>query len=267
MKKVRFDRTARSERYFTATLLAHILMDNNFEGLKKLFKKYNVKPCVSGDIEVISELDPLRDPSVYNADIKKIFRCEKRLAVPDLFLRWGKSILIVEAKFFTDPADDKLEDQVNLQKKAIELVRKHTIYDETFTITYALLTIEKHTISGSNIKCIQWEKLIKLLEKTSMSKDMKYAISKLKAAIKRAGRKTWRGKYKKMHNIKDLLDKIPALLNDGYFYVGFSGGTGALENATLGELKQRDHYKVSKTRISDNWIQLGTFLEYYINKL
>ncbi len=115
MSKIRFDETARSERYFSATLLSRLLMVNEFAGLKALFKDLDIVPAnsLSTDIEIVTELDPLRDGAKANKNIESIFAKEGRMAVPDLFLRWGKRILVIEAKFFTAPTIEDLDAQVS----------------------------------------------------------------------------------------------------------------------------------------------------------
>ena len=59
-----FSRTARSERHFTALLLPHLLMSNNFAGSRALFKKlglYEGKAFDPSDVEIVAELNPIRD--------------------------------------------------------------------------------------------------------------------------------------------------------------------------------------------------------------
>lgn len=71
MKKYIFQDVSRSERYFTTTLLSHLLMANNFEGTKLLFKFLFNKDDFDGGLgfEIVTELDPLRDPSVLDSEM------------------------------------------------------------------------------------------------------------------------------------------------------------------------------------------------------
>ena len=86
-----FQDVARSESYFTATLLSHLLMANNFEGTKLLFKylKNDANFDEGTDFEIVTELDPLRDASVTNTIIQKLFKENGRMAVPDIFFTLG----------------------------------------------------------------------------------------------------------------------------------------------------------------------------------
>jgi hypothetical protein len=128
-----FSGVARSERYYVATLLSHCLMANDFEGLKELFIKVlgsNACSNLSNDSEIVSELEPLRDGSVYNTHVKELYLKYKRIAVPDLFLRWDNQCIILAAKFFTDPENDALLEQIRGQQDAIDKVKKFTLYKD-----------------------------------------------------------------------------------------------------------------------------------------
>jgi len=126
-----FDRVARAERYFADTLLPHLLMAHEFMGLKLLFRHVLSQVDFSqfpDDFELVTELDPLRDGSVGNETVRTLYRDLGRVTVPDLFVRWDRYCLVIEAKFFTDPADDELTEQVSLQRKAIAVhPRAHTV--------------------------------------------------------------------------------------------------------------------------------------------
>ena len=118
--KYYFQDVARSERYFTATHFAHLLMSNNFEGTKIFFRFIlnNESFDEGDDFEIVTELDPIRDASVLGNTEKQLFMENGRVAVPDIFLRWGNYACIIEAKFFTLPRWDDLKNQVNEQKKS-----------------------------------------------------------------------------------------------------------------------------------------------------
>jgi hypothetical protein len=102
-------------------------MVDDFEGIKLLFKHiFNDKINEPDDFEIVTELDPIRDGSVYNSEIKKIFKDSGRVAVPDIFIRWGTKVLVIEAKFFTQPSVDELQDQLKLQKDALPAIISNT---------------------------------------------------------------------------------------------------------------------------------------------
>jgi hypothetical protein len=281
MTNYQFDQVARSERHFTSALLPHILMSENFQRLKFLFDYLSIKPDEKSnlrDFEVVAELDPLRDGSVYNDSIRDLFKEFKRVAVPDLFLRWGNSILIIEAKFFTDPDFNSIIDQVKLQIEAIEKVRNQTIYNKDFTISYLVLTIkqqnqEKIDKSPINAFFKTWDNILALFENhlNPLSDDLNYTIKQLSSSVMRAkdefsGKKKTNIKFDKIPTFNELMQRLPKLISENKIYVGFSGGLQKLENTSIENFEKRDHYKVSDFPWSANWIRLDLILKQYFNK-
>ena len=64
---VTFARTARSERHFSALLLPHLLMSNDFAGCRTLFEKLGLgrgQELGPDDIEIVAELNVIRHHSV-----------------------------------------------------------------------------------------------------------------------------------------------------------------------------------------------------------
>jgi hypothetical protein len=266
IKHYKFSEVARAERFFTATILSHIFMANYFEGLKSLMRtvykdKINEQ---NSDFELVSELDPLRDGSVYDSDVKKIFSEFGRLAVPDLFLRWGKQCIVIEAKFFTDPAEEEIAQQIKDQKEAIERIKRFTHYNDS-DIKFIALTVNKSTdstLKANGITCMTWQDILDITDKISKTSDIQYCINILRSSINRATEE-WKKtdySYDKL-GFEDLLKKIPKLIDEGKIYVGFSGGIEKLNDTSLNELQSRSHFKVSKEQRSDEWIPLDQFLK------
>lgn len=271
MKKHYFHDVARSERYYTSTLLAHLLMSNDFEGVKLLFK-YLFKDFEnedSDDFEIVTELDPLRDGSVSNKDIKQLYRDNGRVAVPDVFIRWGTKVIVIEAKFFTHPNDEDLEKQVLEQKRALELIIKKTNYNVK-DIEYCLLTIRRtdNTLI-QNIHWITWDDIIRLFN-TNYSKNhpknIAYTIDIINNAIERAKKETEKTdvKYSHINTIDELVAKLPELIKNGEVWVGFSEKE-PLEDISLEYLEKRSHYRVSKKPYSKNWIRIDELVRRYIS--
>jgi hypothetical protein len=271
MDALNFDKVARSERYFTASMLGHLLMVNNFQGLKLLFTKVfgeNATRDLPQDFEVVSELDPLRDSGVYNERIKSKYREYGRVAVPDLFLRWSNLIFVVEAKLFTDPATEDLAKQIDAQKEALGLTIGELAYRAS-QIKHGLLTlraVQGDRIAGTGIVVLTWGEIIQLFRESGMEKkseDIRYCLAVLENAISRA-EKELQGQrnvvYEKIPNFNALIEKMPKLIKEGRIYIGFSGGFESLRRCRLEELQSRSHYKVSDTKWSDNWIPLDIFL-------
>lgn len=262
----RFDATARTERYFVATLLTHLLISNNFTGLKQLFQQiFDSESCtsLSDDFEIVSELDPLRDGSVQSSIVKKLYQEHKRIAVPDLFLRWGHNCVVIEAKFFTDPAAEELHEQVKLQKEAIKKVQPYTFYNN-WEIRYAILTVEAVTkIPIPGIISLTWDQIVAIFnDNDNLSVDMIYAINTIKSAIKRFRQtETSNVSYERLKYV-DLINQLPRLINQGKVFIGFTGGLEAFESTTLSEIQHRSHYRVSDVQWTDNWFSLDQFLHH-----
>lgn len=270
--KYNFDKTARSERYFTATHLAHLLMANNFEGTKLLFK-YLLKDENRNeglDFEIVTELDPLRDASVSDKDIQLLFKDHGRVAVPDIFIRWGSYTFVIEAKFFTLPYPEDLEYQVNEQRRAISLIIDKTNYDVN-KIQYCLLLIKNPGAFVDNSIClIVWDELIELFE-NKLSKpifdDVRYSLEIIKHSVNRAKgelQKLSKVTYKQIKSIQNLIAQLPQLLKEGKIYVGFSEGFYT-NNFDLDYFEGRSHYRISDTKYSDNWIRIEDLISKYIS--
>ncbi|MBP7678787.1 MAG: hypothetical protein KA096_00015 [Bacteroidales bacterium] len=272
MQKYFFQDVARAERYFTATLLPHLLMINNFEGVKILFRHvYNDNNLSEpDDFEIVTELDPVRDGSVYNDDVRKIYKELGRIAVPDLFIRWGKRILAIEAKFFTEPTSDELQDQLKLQWDALSAIIAQTNYDPS-NIQQCLLLINapKDKLSP-NIIILTWDEVVGLFDKYSTNlhiTDCYQVLSILKGSIARARMELQRASevtYTKVSNIEELIILLPKLIESKKVWVGFSEGI-SLDEIDLDYLLHRSHYRVSNKKHSPNWIRIDELIAKYIS--
>lgn len=262
-----FDRVARAERYFANTLLPHLLMAHEFSGLKLLF--HHVFPAVDftqviDDFEIVTELDPLRDGSVGNTAVRTLYRDRGRVAVPDLFVRWDHYCLVVEAKFFTDPADECLYEQVQLQREAIAIIRDHTLYrDASYRFEHVVLGIRRCRIQDA--QSITWDELCDDILAPVFAQpesDLQYCQQVIRDAIIRAKREreaVGPVNYTKM-KFADLIGNLSTLIQQQKVYIGFVGGEDQLAQASIEDLENRSHYKVSDERWSENWITLDQFL-------
>ncbi|MCC6864963.1 MAG: hypothetical protein IT280_02255 [Ignavibacteria bacterium] len=267
-----FDSSARSERYFTSLILPHILMCNDFYFLKVLFckilNKTDFVKMTDPDIEIVSELDPVRDCSFHNIDIRNIFIEEKRIAVPDLFLRINNQIIIIEAKFFTHPSNKDLKKQIGMQQIAINKVLKYTKYKKA-NIQYCLLTTLKTNKFNNNVYMFTWDDMIKLIKDNlvkPISKDFYYSLDVLcnsveraKKSLKPVGKITFK-KFK----FNELMQNLSNLINNNQIYVGIDGGLNKIEKLSLIDIQNRSHYKVSDSKWSDNWITIDNLIKRYI---
>ncbi|MCZ0954060.1 MAG: hypothetical protein OXQ89_00070 [Rhodospirillaceae bacterium] len=139
-----FSGTARSERHFTALLLPHLLMSNNFAGARALFRRLDLdsgQAPDSSDIEIVAELNPIRDVVGRVTDGNTADSEKQSQVVPDLFIRIGGSALVIEAKFFTHPSGSYVAAQLCSQREAIEAVRpQHSEYARC-SFHYLALTV------------------------------------------------------------------------------------------------------------------------------
>ncbi len=270
----RFDGVARSERYYADTLLPHLLMANNWNGLRLLFTNvFGADECTNlpDDFELVSELDPLRDGSVENPDIHSLYASQGRVAVPDLFLRWGHLCLVIEAKFFTLPHVDQLVKQIQEQERAINDVLQYTHY-EAMKIAYLLLTVHPVIVPPeTKILTLTWTALLDVVTAhASLTDDLAYCAATIQNGIERASRelrvdpaqRTW-----KIFNLKHIVRNHAQLSERGYAFVGFDGGISALRRAHKQELVERSGYKLSGNKYSKNWMTLEEFITIVTQKL
>ena len=275
-----FDSLARSERHLTATLLTHLLMCNDFTGLKALFETLGIMPTgetKSDDFEVVSELDPLRDSRIGNPKVRKLFDKHGRVAVPDLFLRWGNQALVLEAKFFTEPPKKELASQLEAQERAIDFALEHKVDYKSCHFTYALLTVKQITVMPEKVETnkkllgetLTWSTVIDTLEERfgdDAAPDVAYCLGKLKSAEKRA-RKELKQKadWKTIKDIKTLIANLQEYIERNLIYVGFTGGERALRQASLEELEERHHYKLTEPPApSRDWLRVDVVVDHYI---
>ena len=269
-----FSRTARSERHFTALLLPHLLMSNNFAGSRALFKKlglYEGKAFDPSDIEIVAELNPMRDVVGRSTNPNAAPPGEQGQVVPDLFVRIGDSALSIEAKFFTHPSAWAVAYQLRSQRKAIEMVLPHTKY-ERCTFHYLVLTVlplDDLAEWDANTSRMTWSEVIKVIEtviNADSSPDAAYALEELRDAVKRSSEEanTSSKERGRVGSVEELLQQAKKLLDEGYRCIGFVGGERALANATVKDMEERNHYKYSDCQPSKNWIPLHLVICYYL---
>ena len=271
-----FSGTARSERHFSALLLPHLLMANNFAGCRALFEALPLpegKAYDPDDVEIVAELNPIRDVGERAAAPNASSAGRRGQVVPDLFLRMGDRAIVIEAKFFTHPSDAAVADQLNAQREAIESVLHHTEYQpRRCTFHYLALTVlplGDDADWGPDTLRRTWEEVISVLEpvvNADSSPDTAYTLRKLKHAVVRSREEAgpaskWQGSCK---SIEVLLQRASELVGKGYRYIGFEGGQRALNKATFDQMKQRHHYKYSDSQPNDNWLPLHSVVSRYL---
>lgn len=273
MSSYRFDSVARSERYFTATLLSHLLLAQNFLGLQAVFQALSIVPSNEygrDEFEIVTELAALRDLRYRNARIDDQYREYGRGVVPDIFLRWCDQILIVEAKFFSPFTEDELLEQVGDQKQVIELVLAETAYTQC-NITYAVLAVQDGPVATNwpkDIQFITWSDLIEALRQAFSgyeTPDISYCFDILCHAEERRRKELAKSEqsWKRVPSLHALLAILPELMEEHSIFVGFTGGKESFMQASLKELEQRSHYKWSYEWQGKNWLTAELLMSRY----
>ena len=270
---VTFSSTARSERHFSALLLPHLLMSNDFVGCRALFEKLGLGgggEFGPDDIEVVAELNPIRDVAARAGEFEDAPPEQQGQVVPDLFLRMGNSALVIETKFFTHPPATDVADQLKAQRKAIERVLSLTPY-EGCRFRYLALTVQPlagREDGDTDMASMTWSDVLSVLKPVvdaDGSRDTAYALEALEDAVERStAEKRSSVEQGRCGSIGELLQDAPALLDKGYRYIGFKGGKPALAKATAREMEARDHYKYSSRKPNRNWIPLHSVISHYL---
>ena len=268
-----FSWTARSERHFSALLLPHLLMSNNFAGCRALFNELQLirgEELRADDVEIVAELNPMRDVAARAAEFDEAAPERQGQVVPDLFLRMGGSALVIEAKFFTHPSASKIAGQLKAQREAIERVLPFTRYEDC-AFRYLALTVARPTGRpdwDEDMACMTWHEVISVLEpvvEAGGSRDTAYALEELRKAVERSAAERRSSKENgRCASIDELLCRAPALLDDGNLYIGFTGGERALAEATHQDMVSRGHYKYSDRKPNKNWIPLHSVISHYL---
>ncbi|NIM92100.1 MAG: hypothetical protein GTO18_00075 [Anaerolineales bacterium] len=283
---IRIDDLNRSERYFTATILPYFLAFNSFKHIDEFISALDGPNPLSEDelssIELITEVDFVRDLRKW-AEIQEesdlyekyetILKDVGRLAVPDIAIKYGHTIIVIEGKFFQKKSASYYEEQVSLQKKLIEL-----IYDEFpgYSIFHIFLTADTslNQIPGIH-KVIYWQEEIMELanEITSQYPDhielgyfkerLEKAISRFSEEFEKPTQPTDRSGTMRFYELGDLIEFLIKNENKDYF-VGFTGGYQELLKLTLQGAQERAHWKVNKRQLSEkNWIPRDQFLSLF----
>jgi len=133
-------------------------------------------------------------------------------------------------------------------------------------IKYCALTVEKQDYTDEIIG-ITWSELIKILNTDNNLLEYKYYFDILTEAIDRASKENKNEKsdyHLEKVSFNELVENISKYIKDGKVFVGFSEGVEALNKMSLEDLKNRDHYKLAKTKISNNWITIDKIIGKYI---
>ncbi len=173
----------RAEKFFSATLLSYLFINNNFKGLKRFLTYLNEKsfyPIYKNDIrkpvqeELISsnveihyatEMNIIQDLSHdgYLINPKSLERKVKGEAIPDIISVIGNIVLIVEVKYYTNYYESKLSQQLAHQKYIFDVLKD--LYSiEDMGELHVCICPDKINLSNGYV--ITWEDIYNLYKHT-----------------------------------------------------------------------------------------------------
>ncbi len=178
-----FHEYCRSEKFFSATLLSYLLINNNFEGLRrflsflndrKFFPLHNNdirKPIQekilssSSDIHYATEMNIIQDlcHNGYLINPESLKKKIKGEAIPDIISVIGDLILIIEVKYYTNYYESKLSQQLAQQKYIFDVLKDLYGKDDMGELH---ICICPDKISLTNSYVITWEEIYNLFKHT-----------------------------------------------------------------------------------------------------
>ena len=183
MKKA-FHEYCRSEKFFSATLLSYLFINNNFEGLKKFLIYLNEKsfyplhnnnirkPIIeelissNNDIHYATEMNIIQDlnHNGYSINPNSLIKKIKGEAIPDIISVIGKIILIVEVKYYSNYYESKLSQQLDQQKYIFDVI-KDLYGKEDMGELHVCICPDKINLSNGYV--ITWEEIYNLFKHAS----------------------------------------------------------------------------------------------------
>ena len=199
MEKV-FHNYCRSEKFFSATLLSYLLINNNFEGLKRFLNYLNKKsfyplynngikkPTHNDLINSIKDIHFATEMNVYQ-DLyhnghkfrqESLKRKIKGEAIPDVITVIGEIILIIEVKYYTNYYESKLSRQLDQQKYVFDIL-KDLYGKEDMGELHVCICPDKISLSSGYV--ITWEEIYNLFKDTP---NCEFALESLKCNLNKS---------------------------------------------------------------------------------
>lgn len=135
---MRFDEIARTEKYYSGTVLPNLLFYNNFDGLKICLELLNAKLQINSSdlidlsdfeskidtIQLVTELYLERDLSYGKIPIpSELFvRKLKKTSVPDILVIYSDWAILIEAKLFMSYSPRELYEQMQKQTYLLDII-------------------------------------------------------------------------------------------------------------------------------------------------
>lgn len=135
---MRFDEIARTEKYYSGTVLSNLLFYNNFDGLKICLELLNAKLQINSSdlidlsdfeskidtIQLVTELYLERDLSYGKIPIPSdlFVRKLKKTSVPDILVIYSDWAILIEAKLFLSYSPRELYEQMQKQTYLLDII-------------------------------------------------------------------------------------------------------------------------------------------------
>ena len=264
---IRIDDICRTERYYTATLLPLILLNEDFSGLLTFLetlaskgvqavKVRNQAPTALWSdekldhVELVTEMDIVRDVKFYSSwidGLDKVAVDKLDMVRPDVVIIINSLLLVIEGKFFGDPQSQQdAKEQIQAQRRIIEGIILQFPGYEFDRYCHIYLSAESH-LTPTEIEChavLTWEDIKQLSEQViganhyvtqrlAKAIDLHQLVfNKSKDTTRKIGQ-NYRGKL----SLSDIVVKCQIEGND--IIVGYFGGASALRKANPKTLTNR----------------------------
>jgi hypothetical protein len=277
---MRVDDIVRTERYFTAGLLVHLLLADNFAGVRELFSLLAdrgilspgtaMAPLAPDTVQVIAELavrrDLLRLPGIPTIDSED----DVPRDVIDVVVIVGETLVAIEAKFFSPTNLAAIGAQLATQRAALRLLERHAdagIAHVCHVFLSADPTVEATQLWPSDtpdVGVLTWTNIAELAERLQGADA--YVTQRLRRALDRYAVEFGDGEsgrnWADIEALDAVLQRCQAHGRD--VLIGFTGGLAALEARPWSELMRR-RYKWDRTaggvgmKLARNWIRGDQF--------
>ena len=291
---IRIDDICRTERYYTATLLPFILLNDNFSGLLAFLetlasrgvqavKVGNQEPTLLwcgeefNHVELVTEMDIVRDTKFYSSwldGLDKVAVDKSDMLRPDVVIIINSLLLVVEGKFFGKMQPrQKAKEQILAQRKIIEDIILQFPGYEFDRYCHIYLSPENHFKPGE-IECqavLTWEDIRQLSErvigaKHYVTRRLAKAIDLHHLVVRKSTDET--GKVGKNYRGKLPLSEIvtKCQMEGENILVGYHGGASTLRTVDPRTLTER-RFKWDMTedpippKDPRNWILGSNFIK------
>lgn len=186
----------RSEKFFSATLLSFLLLNNNFSGLKRFLDFLNERtffPVFNGirkpirrelltsfeDVHYATEMNVIQDltHNGYLISPKSLTKKNKGEAIPDIISVIGEIVLIIEVKYYSNYYESKLDQQLAQQKYVFDVI-KDLYGNENMGELHVCICPDRINLINGYV--LTWEDVYNLFRNT---RDCKFVLESMQYNI------------------------------------------------------------------------------------